>query len=184
MSPILLDPADVRRILTALVEELALQDGVGSVFVIGGAAMSLLHDERRSTTDIDGWIVSTADVASVVRRVQARWGLEDDWFSAHAQGLLPPIAGAEMFAPMHSVGGVTLYVAEPRALLAMKLFAARAKDQDDIEFLVRHCGIGDLPAAERLFEQFYPGEGLSDRAIARVRAALAEEARQGWMTPT
>lgn len=172
MNPVLLDSTAVRTILRELVEALVADGANGSVFVIGGAAMALLHDERRSTTDIDGWIAADVDASPAVKAVQQRWGLSDDWFNFHAKGLLPPVAGTDFFAPALTVGGVTLMVAEPAALLAMKLFAARGKDQDDIAFLVRLCGVTDIESAEAVLERYYPGDGLSARAIARLEAAL------------
>lgn len=44
------------------------------------------------------------------------------------------------------------------------------RDTDDIRQLLAICTIGSLEEAEALYEEFYPGEGLDDRAVQMVRA--------------
>ena len=166
-------PGDVAKVLDELVTELAHR-GAGTVHVIGGAALALINPDRQTTTDIDGWITGVTDADHVITQVQHRWGLDADWFNFHANGLLPPVGGPEMYRLMAQVGDVRLYVARPAALLAMKLHAARAKDQDDIAFLLRHCAVSTTDEAEGAYDTYYPGEGLSGRAIARVQAALTD----------
>lgn len=55
-------------------------------------------------------------------------------------------------------------------LLAMKLNAARGRrDARDIEVLLGICEIGSLGEAEAVFERYYPGDCLKERAVAAVR---------------
>ena len=61
-------------------------------------------------------------------------------------------------------------------MLAMKLRAARpGRDTDDIRHLLPLCKIESIDAAEELYESFYPGDVLSDRAVAQVPNILSEE---------
>jgi hypothetical protein len=166
-----LTPAEVRQILTELVHALADRGEAATVHVIGGAAVALSNPERTSTADIDG-LVRPVDARDVIEDLQREWGLEADWFTWHAQGLQPPVGGAEMWREVLRDGPVVLYAATTESLLAMKLHAARAKDMSDIEFLLDACGIGSVEAAQEIYERYYPGELLSVRAEARVIHAL------------
>jgi hypothetical protein len=57
-------------------------------------------------------------------------------------------------------------VASPRSLLAMKLNASRpGRDVQDIANLLAICDIRDFDAAEDLLNDFYPGDGLPDKAL-------------------
>ena len=75
------------------------------------------------------------------------------------------------------MGDATVFVATVPALLAMKLRAARAKDQADIAFLLDACAVTTVEGAEEILEAFDPGDLLSPTAIARVRAALGNPGR-------
>ena len=169
-----LKPAEVRQILTELVHALAERGETATVHVIGGAAVALSNPERTSTADIDGFI-RPVDAREVIEDLQRQWGLEADWFNWHAQGLQPPVGGAEMWQEVLRDGPVVLYAATTDSLLAMKLHAARAKDMSDIEFLLDACAIGSVEAAQEVYETYYPGESLSVRAEARVAYALERD---------
>ena len=55
----------------------------------------------------------------------------------------------------------------------MKLRANRpGRDTNDIRQLLTLCRITTLDAAEDLYEDFYPGDALTDRAVAMVTAIL------------
>jgi len=114
------------------------------------------------------------DATEVLDRLGREWGLGEGWFNVEAQGLLPPVTGADAYQAWYTVGDVTLYAATAAALLAMKLRAARGKDQSDIAFLLGVCDVTTVEAAEEIFESFYPGDLLSPTATARVRAALGQ----------
>ena len=168
-----LSPSDVERLLGDLVKRLAELGGPAQVYVFGGAAIALINPDRDSTQDVDAYFGQPAvDATEVLARLAREWGLDDGWFNFNAQGLLPPVAGADAFRVWRKVGDATLFVATVPALLAMKLRAARGKDQADIAFLIDSCGVTTVEAAEEIFESYYPGDLLSPTAAARVRAAL------------
>ena len=59
----------------------------------------------------------------------------------------------------------------------MKLRANRpGRDTRDIRMLLSLCEISTLAEAEDFYEEFYPSDGLDDRAISIVTAILAEGA--------
>lgn len=69
--------------------------------------------------------------------------------------------------------GIVIQVAAKDAMLAMKLRANRpGRDTNDIRQLLRLCDVTTLDDAEELYEDFYPGDALSDRAVKMVVAIL------------
>ena len=55
----------------------------------------------------------------------------------------------------------------------MKLRANRpGRDVNDIRQLLALCSVTTLEEAEEHYEDFYPGDGLSDRAIGMVERIL------------
>jgi len=169
----MLSSDEIRDILQELVDRLANRGSEARIYVVGGAAIALANPERTTTRDIDGYVRLT-DASEIIAQIQAERGLEAEWFNDHAQGCLPPVAGAGMWHLLIQSGDVSLFVANSDALLAMKLNAARAKDTADIAFLLKACEISAFTQAEAVFEQYYPGDGLTPTAIERLKFALAE----------
>ena len=58
--------------------------------------------------------------------------------------------------------GLTIHIAPPEHVLAMKLIATRRKDRPDIRLLIREVGMEDAPPEEYadLLARVYDGEGL------------------------
>jgi hypothetical protein len=120
-----------RRVLTRLACELRAP-GPAHITVIGGAAIALLYDARRTTTDVDA-VIDQADVVRVLeaaRSIAADFGLAVDWLNqqARAQGYLqePLQQGETLFeTPALTITAPTL-----EHLLATKLPVARRSDTD------------------------------------------------------
>lgn len=163
---------DVSDVLHELVRRLAERGDTARIYVIGGAAVALENPHRTATADIDGFIRLT-DATEIIQAIQRERGLDSEWFNWHAQGLQPPVGGSEMWHEVMRDEGVVLYSANIDALLAMKLNAARAKDTEDITYLLRACAVSTLAEAEEVYERHYPGDALTDIAIARVEYALS-----------
>ena len=87
----LLSAGEVRQILCEVVAEIARDSLAASIHVIGGAAMSFHNPERTATTDVDGYI-RPVEAGQVLSVIQARWGLDAEWFNDKALGLRPPVA--------------------------------------------------------------------------------------------
>lgn len=65
---------------------------------------------------------------------------------------------------------ITVEVASPRALLAMKLNASRpGRDVQDIANLLAICNIRNVDEAEGLLDEYCPGDGLPDKALRLPR---------------
>ena len=153
---------DIRRLFTELAAELSREGSRAELFLVGGAAIALCFDERRATHDLDAVFAPTDAVRRAAAAVADREGLEPDWLNDAVKGFLPgddPRALRYFEAP-----GLSVDVASPEYLLAMKLFSSRAEvDAEDIALLYRHLGYTTV-------EQAYPGRPLP----AKIRFLLEE----------
>ena len=79
----------VTRALAELDEELNTLDVRGEVFIVGGAAMAIAYDARRSTADADAVFVPSTEVRLAASRVASRLELEADWLNDGAEASMP-----------------------------------------------------------------------------------------------
>jgi hypothetical protein len=168
VSAPLLGREQILAVLRDLADELDRRGVRAEVFLVGGAAMTLAYDTRRTTRDIDAVFEPKSTVYEAARRVADSHGLPEDWLNDAVKGFLhgnDPDAVPVLDAP-----GLRVDVASPRYLLAMKLLAARDEDVDDILFLYQQCGFRTVEEGLDLVEAAYP-----DRKIpVRVQYLLEE----------
>lgn len=173
---------DLIEALERLVDELRARNLKGEIRIVGGAALALSHFARDVTQDIDALNVrgsSNDDVAEAVRAVAASLDLNDNWLNFEVTQIdaLPTLGREVEWIQIFSSAGITILVAPAEALLAMKLRASRpGRDVADIRALLALLSITDITAAEVLYQGFYPGDALSDRAIQILQNLLTEGA--------
>ena len=141
-----LDAARIRELLDELDQRLRTAAIAATVYVVGGAAISLhLPDADRRTQDIDG--ITTDDrLAAIVAQMADELGLPEGWLNGAALPFLPPIP-AEALTPPTSPG-LRVQLASLEHLLAMKLAAGRARDQADIVALATVLQVDPAEAAQ------------------------------------
>jgi hypothetical protein len=148
--------------------------------LVGGAALALRYFDRGVTVDVDAvHIVNGRDdvVAEVVRSVARKRRWIPDWLNFEVTRIdaLPVWGRSVEWETLYSGSGVTIEVASPEALLAMKLRASRrGRDSNDLRKLLGVCQITDIDSAERLYEEFYPGDSLPDRAVTMAQQIFQE----------
>jgi hypothetical protein len=64
--------------------------------------------------------------------------------------------------------GIRVMAASPEHVFAMKAFAARSRDEDDLRTLAKIIGLVGLGAALEVCERFFPGEPLPPRSRAML----------------
>jgi hypothetical protein len=161
---------EIVELLTELGRRLAVRGIDGEMYVVGGAAIALAFDNRRSTQDIDAVFEPKTAIYEVAGELADERGLPDGWLNDAVKGFL---AGADPDAPLVlEVAGLSVSTASPRILLAMKVLSHRVgEDEDDVRLLagalslnaarevlaVAESVYGDrLDAAARFFvEQLY-----------------------------
>jgi len=116
---------------------------------------------------------------SAAARVAQRHDWDPAWinFEVTRADALPTLGRAVEWHTIYDRDDIVIQVASQEALLAMKLRANRpGRDTRDIRMLLSLCEISTLGEAEDFYEEFYPSDGLDDRAISIVTAILAEGA--------
>lgn len=165
--------------LRELVDELRNADEVAGIRLVGGAALSLRYFDRGVTQDLDSLHVrpgSDAAVADAAAKVAQRHDWDASWlnFEVASADALPTLGRAVEWDTIYDRHGIVIQLAAKEALLAMKLRANRpGRDTRDIRLLLGLCRMTTLAEAETLYEDFYPGDSLSDRAVQMVTAIFA-----------
>lgn len=171
---------DIIAGLRDLVRELHRRGETGGIRLVGGAALALQYFDRGVTADVDAvHILDGRDdvVADAVRVVARKNRWVPNWLNFEVTRIdaLPAWGKRVEWKTLYAEAGVTLEVASAEALLAMKLKASRrGRDTTDIRKLLGVCQIKDFAAVENLYEDFYPGDALPDRAITMVEGIFAE----------
>lgn len=163
----LLDAEEIRALLVELGARLADRGLEGRLFLVGGAAMALAYARDRVTRDIDAVFEPKSDIYEIAARLADERGLPEAWLNDAVKGLLPdrvpPVEGTATFASE----GISVGVASPEYLFAMKAQAARVQtDGDDLRRLGELLGIGSANEALDLVERYYGKERL--RPVTRL----------------
>lgn len=132
----------VTALLAELGERLAGRGIEGEIYVVGGAAMMLAYSRERITRDIDAVGIPQAEIDAEVAAMAAdHRDLSSDWLNARVLPMLPRGVDAERLQVL-GAPGLTVNVASPRWLLAMKARAARDdRDLDDLWVLCQILGL-------------------------------------------
>lgn len=175
-----LDRSDIIGALRELISELRSAGEVEGIRIVGGAALALLYFDRGTTQDLDSLHIqpgSDEAVAAAATRVAVQHGWDPLWLNLAVEraDAIPTFGRrAVEWETVFDAEGIVIQVAAKEALLAMKLRANRpGRDTNDIRQLLALCEINTLAAAEDLYEDFYPGDSLTDRAVGMVERILA-----------
>lgn len=166
--------------LRELVAELHDAGEVAGIRLVGGAALALAYFDRGVTRDLDSLHIdpgSNEAVAAAAARVAVRHDWNPSWlnFGVMRADALPTLGRAVEWQTLYDRHGIVIQVASKEALLVMKMRANRpGRDTRDIRMLLALCDISTVADAEALYEEFYPGDSLSDRALHMVTAILAD----------
>lgn len=170
---------DIITGLRELIEELRAAGEVAGIRLVGGAALALRYFDRGVTQDLDVLHVrpgSDEAVAAAAARVARRHDWDPAWlnFAVTGADALPTLGRAVEWETLYDDGGICIQVASQEAMLAMKLRANRpGRDTRDIRLLLALCEICTIEETEEFYEEFYPGDGLTARALSIVTAILA-----------
>ena len=166
-----LTKADILRLFELLEAELAAQNSLGELYVVGGAVMCLVLDARDTTRDVNALFKPTKLIREAAARVAARANVPSTWLNDAVKGFLSPRG---TFVPYLERPHLRVYVAEPHYLLAMKCAAMRLgeefHDLDDVRYLLRHLDISTLDEALAIVRRYFD----EDQLHAKTRLALEE----------
>lgn len=116
--------------------------------------MALAYSSRRVTKDIDAVFEPKSIIYQAAAKVADDLNLPEDWLNA-VKGFMPGEDPDRR--PLPDVRGIEVTTASPAYLLAMKLMAMRfGEDEEDIQLLLRECGITSATEALALLARLYP----------------------------
>ncbi|MDQ3356846.1 MAG: DUF6036 family nucleotidyltransferase, partial [Actinomycetota bacterium] len=134
-----MDRNEILAALTALAAALDARGLTGEMYVVGGAAIAIAYDARRSTRDIDAVFEPKIAIYEVAAEVGGRLGLPVGWLNDAVKGFLE--GGDPHATPVVELPGLRCLAASPRILLALKVLAHRVgEDEDDVRLLARELG--------------------------------------------
>ena len=179
MSDRLLDQARIIELLTELGRRLDVRGVRAELFVVGGTAMALAYNTRRTTVDIAAVFEPKQSVLDAARQLADEHDLPEDWLNDGVKGLLP---GGEVDArEILERPGSSVSVPSTRYLLALKVAAARIdRDADDIRVLADRLGLDTAAEVLAVTEQVMARR--PDRLTPKVRF-LVEELFAGPLLP-
>jgi len=162
---------DIRKLFELLNEDLTTTGTHAELFLVGGAVMCIAYAARPSTQDVDALFRPSKQVREAAARVAARAGLNSDWLNDGVKGFMSAHGD---FAPFLEMDHLSVMVAQPEYLLAMKCLAMRIgaefHDEDDVRYLLRHLDIRRYDHAISVIGKYYP----LDRFPQKTLYALAE----------
>lgn len=163
----------VSALLAELGERLAGRGIEGEIYVVGGAAMMLAYDRTRVTRDIDAVGVPQEEIDLEVRAMAAdHRDLDSDWLNARVLPLLPRGVDGERLQALGGPG-LTVNVASPKWMLAMKARAARGRrDLDDIWVLCQILSIRAVDDVWTICHSVWGDVMIRDDVIELVTADL------------
>ena len=163
----LMGRAQLEEAFTALGERLVRRGVVADLFIVGGAAMALAYDADRVTRDVDATFVPHGVVMEEARNVAQAMGLPPWWLNEQASAYVSnknDPGKREVF----DHPGIRVMAASPEHVFAMKAFAARSRDEDDLRSLAGILGISSVDAALEICARFFPDDDLPSRSRAML----------------
>jgi hypothetical protein len=125
--------------------------------------MALAYDSRRATRDVDALFKPHGIVHDEALAVAAEPGLPRWWLNEQTSSYVAP-GGDPAASRVFDHPGLRVFAASPEHLLAMKAFAARPRDAEDIRQLAKvldlHSADEVLASVHAVFPDQEPPERL------------------------
>ncbi len=165
---------EILKLFDLLNEELARKKIKGELYLVGGAVMSLVFNERVPTKDIDGVFKPTKEIRKAVKKISKEHGYEEDWLNDAVKGFL---SKDQEYDDYLELSNLKVYCATPEYLLAMKCLSMRIgeefEDENDIIYLLRYLNIDDYKDAVELITKFYPKEKFLQKTFYALEEILS-----------
>ena len=163
----------VHALLRELGERLTMRDIEVDVYVTRGVAMTLAYNRSRFMKDIDAVGVPQVEIDAEVRAMAAdNKDLGPDWLNAKVLPLLPRGVDAGRLQVLGGPG-LTVNVASPRWLLAMKARAARDdRDLDDVWVLCQVLGLRTTAEVWRICDDVWGEDMIREDVLDLVTSDL------------
>lgn len=173
MSERPLTKLDIARLFRKLNVELAKVDVRGEVHLVGGAVLCLVHHAREATQDVDAYFRPARELRAAAARVALDEDLPESWLNDAVKGFFSEHG---TFSLYEQLSHLTIYVADPAYLLAMKCLSARIgeefHDVDDVRYLLRYLNVTSAAEARAVIEPYYPIERFPQKTLYLLEELL------------
>jgi hypothetical protein len=164
--------SDVHALLKELSNRIGTEGLNGNIYLVGGAAISFLNKDRHATSDIDALLHPAQPILEIAKQMAIEKDLPVDWLNDAVKAFVPFNAD-DFWEELQTFSNLTIWIAKPQLLLAMKLRANRGKrDTSDIEYLLDYLNIASVEQAQVIYKSFYSQEVISDSAAQRIESWL------------
>jgi predicted nucleotidyltransferase len=124
--------------------------------------MALAYDSRRATRDVDALFEPHGIVHDEALAVATELGLPRWWLNEQASSYVAP-GGDPAASRVFDHPGLRVFAASPEHLLAMKAFAARPRDAEDIRQLIQVLGLHTVEEVLASVHEIFPEEQPPER---------------------
>ena len=161
------------EILTELGERLDARGLEVEIYLVGGAAMLLGYDSSAVTRDIDARITPVGVIDEIAAQMaHERGDLAPHWLNDQVAPLLPRIADSRSWE-MFAAPGISVQVASPEHLLAMKVRAGRGiRDLQDVGVLCEILNFTQLAQVWDICDRVWGPDMIRDEVVADVEEYL------------
>ena len=168
------DRDDLIHGINAIIAKLRDAGEPAGIQIVGGAALALRYFDRRTTSDIDAQLHPEGPILRAAVEVAKEEDWPENWLNSTATMFMPLYSVGLDWEVLYSDESIMVSVASPQALLAMKINASRpGRDVQDIANLLAICNIQNLGEVEELMDKYYPGDGLSEKALRLLNPIFA-----------
>ncbi|SDN55144.1 hypothetical protein SAMN05216355_10686 [Actinomyces ruminicola] len=144
------------------------------LYIVGGSAMALTYDIRRTTADIDAAFLPRDVVLEHARTIAARHGLSPNWLSDGVTDLGFDFSADADPRTIEIGPALTVNVASPDYLLAMKVLSSRQSDADrrDAVALCRLMGLTNEAQIQQRVGRYFRVDGRTELFVEDIAAEL------------
>ena len=129
----------------------------GEIFMVGGAVMSLVYNNRQTTKDIDAIFAPKQEIFEAIEIIAQKHNLPIDWLNDGVKGFIVPEGKFEEYLRLPNL---KIMVGSAEYLFAMKCLSCRTRADDrdirDIKKLVEVLNISSVEDAVLIITKFYP----------------------------
>jgi len=157
---------DLLQLLSELGRQMEQRGVTGELFIVGGSAMALAYDARRTTLDIDAVIYPRDVILEIAAEIAAAKNLPPDWLN-DAVSIYLPNTEDDKPRRLAEFGPLRVSVGSPEFLLAMKAMVSRKSpgDLDDAVTLANILGLTTESQIEDLVKRYFGSGALGSQEL-------------------
>ncbi|HUW63341.1 MAG TPA: hypothetical protein VMW83_01375 [Spirochaetia bacterium] len=145
---------EIIKYLTELSDRLSSKGLVGHLYIYDGACMALTLKAKEITNDIDSVFEPTDIIYAESLDMSDKYSLRKDWLN---NAVIKYVKESKLndISLYLTLPGLVVSCASPEFMLAMKCYAARDSDIDDIIILINSLGLKSSEKVFDLIDKYY-----------------------------